>query len=164
MRKLAALCLCALGLTPVLAEHATITLKVYRVDADGMVKEEVGSRSDQEPPKGGIIPRPLLKAKANEPLVLQFVFINTYPHGVNKDVTVRYYVVREEQAKQKEVPDLKKGTVIEGTFALNFKPKCRVGARLAFTVPEPGVYLVRVDSLNTSKDHEHFSAIDLQVE
>ena len=57
-----------------------------------------------------------------------------------------------------------KNVVAMGQFHSNFKPKCRVGARVAFTVREPGVYLLRVDSFNTNSDHEHFSAIDLQVE
>jgi hypothetical protein len=39
-----------------------------------------------------------------------------------------------------------------------------VGARVAFRVPEPGVYLLRVDSFHTNSDHEHFAAIDLQAE
>ncbi len=100
----------------------------------------------------------------NEPLVLQFILTNAYPHGELKEVTVRYYLVREEKAGQKKVPDLAAGTVTLGQFKLNLKPKARVGARVAFTVREPGVYLLRVDTLNTKSDHEHFSAIDVQVE
>ena len=147
------------------AEHASITLKVFRVDpASGQAKDEISSRSDQEPPSGGVLPRPLFKVKAGEPLVLQFIYTNTYPHGITKDVRIRYFVVREEKARQKAVPELDKNVVAMGQFHSNFKPKCRVGARVAFTVREPGVYLLRVDSFNTNSDHEHFSAIDLQVE
>jgi hypothetical protein len=62
------------------------------------------------------------------------------------------------------LPDLSKGVVTEGRFKSNFKPKCRVGARVAFTIKEPGIYLLRVDTSNTNSDHEHFSAIDVQVE
>ena len=54
--------------------------------------------------------------------------------------------------------------VTQGKFVVNFRPKSRVGARVAFTVRDPGVYLLRVDTLNTGSDHEHFSAIDLRVE
>jgi hypothetical protein len=79
-------------------------------------------------------------------------------------VTVRYFVVRADKAGQKNVPDLKKGTVTQGRFQMNFKPKCRVGARVTFAVKDPGVYLLRVQTANTNSDHEHFSAIDLQVE
>jgi hypothetical protein len=146
-------------------EHAYITLKVLRVDpTTGNMSEEVSASADQEPPAGGVMPRPLLKVKAGEPLVLQFVYTNAYPHGLTKDVRIRYFVVREEKARQKTLPDLRDGVVTQGQFELNFKPKARVGAQVAFKLPEPGTYLLRVDSFNTNSDHEHMSAIDLQVE
>src|SRR5205807_9895525 len=139
-----------------------IDLRVMHADNDGNTKEEAQAFADTDPPLGGIHARPLFKAKAGEPLVLQFFFTNTYPHGEKKDVIVRYFVVREEKAGQKAVPDLKNGTVTDGHFTLNFKPQRRVGARVAFTIPRPGTYLLRVQSENTDSDHEHFSAIDVQ--
>ncbi len=147
------------------AEHATIDLRVFRVDpATGDSKAEASSSADEEPPAGGVQPRPLFKVKAGEPLVLQFILINTYPHGIKKDVTVRYFVAREQAPKQKESPVLGEGVVTQGRFVLNFKPKTRVGARVAFTIRDPGVYLLRVETINTGSDHEHFSAIDLRAE
>jgi hypothetical protein len=161
---LAVLFLVALPLA-VRAEHASIDLRLIRLDAaNGQTLEETDAHADQEPPAGGVNPRPLAKVKAGEPLVLQFFLTNTYPHGENKDVGVHYYVVREEKPRQKMLPDLSKGVVTEGRFKSNFKPKCRVGARVAFTIKEPGIYLLRVDTSNTNSDHEHFSAIDVQVE
>ena len=147
------------------AEHARIDLELIHIDpttgADG---DSVSSTADTEPPAGGFNPRPVAKVRAGEPLVLQFVLTNKYPHGILKDVTVRCYVVREDKLGQKELPDLTKGTVTDGKFMMNFKPDCRVGARVAFKIAEPGAYLLRVDTLNTASDHEHFSAIDVQVE
>jgi hypothetical protein len=147
------------------AEHATIDLRIFRVDpATGQSKDEVAASADQEPPAGGVQPRPLIKVKANEPLVLQFILVNTYPHGINKDVSVRYFVARAQAIRQKELPELGEGVVTQGTFVQNFRPKTRVGARVAFTVRQPGIYLLRVDTHHTDSDHEHFSAIDLRVE
>jgi hypothetical protein len=165
-RLLAGALLCLAAYPPAArAEHANIDLKVFRLDpSSGMTVEEASASADQEPPAGGVQPRPLFKVKANEPLVLQFILVNTYPHGVNKNVTVRYFVVREHAPRQKELPNLTDGVVTQGKFLLDFRPKCRVGARVAFTVREPGIYLLRVDTLNTGSDHEHFSAIDLRVE
>jgi hypothetical protein len=140
------------------AEHATIDLRIISPN------DEKAAIADQEPPLGGVIPRPLMKVRAGDPLVLQFILENIYPHGELKDVTVRYFIVRAEKAGQKEVPSLKNGVVTEGSFTLHFKPKCRVGARLQLTAPDPGIYLVRVDTVNTKSDHEHFAAMDLQVE
>ncbi len=162
--------LLALGLLVALplagrTEHANIDLRIIRLDADtGMTRDETSANADQEPPRVGVNPRPLFKVKANDPLVLQFILTNTYPHGDNKDVTVRYFVVRQDKPRQKDLPDLTKGLVTQGQFKMNFKPKCRVGARVAFTVKEPGIYLVRIQTENTGSDHEHFSALDLQVE
>jgi hypothetical protein len=147
------------------AEHATIDLQVFPVNAEGaQTSKGAKAGADQEPPVGGHNARPLFKVKARQPLVLQFVLINKYPHGIRKDVTVRYFVVREQKPGQKALPTLTKGIVTQGQFTMNFKPKCRVGARVTFQIKKPGTYLVRVDTLNTASDHEHFSAIDLKVE
>lgn len=146
------------------AEHANIDLRVIRIDpTTGQSSEETSASSDQEPPRGGVNPRPLCQVKVNEPLALQFILVNVYPHGERKNVTVRYYVVREKKARQKEVPDLRDGLVVQGQFKMNFKPKCKVGARVRFTIPQAGIYLLRVETLNTQSDHEHFSAIDIRA-
>lgn len=146
------------------AEHARIELKLIHLDAaSGAEGDAVTAQADTEPPAGGINKRPLAKVKAGEPLALQFFLTNTYPHGVKKNVTVRYYVVREQKLGQKRVPDLKAGAVTEGRFTMNFKPGCKVGSRVAFHIKEPGIYLLRVETLNTDSDHEHFSAIDVEV-
>jgi hypothetical protein len=161
---LALLGLTALALTA-RAEHAYITLRVFSVDSDsGKARDEASAAADQEPPAGGVHARPLFKVKAGEPLVLQFIYTNAYPHGATKDVRIRYFVARAEKVGQKRPPPLGDNVVTQGQFTMNFKPKCRVGARVAFTLREPGVYLLRVDSFNTNSDHEHFAAIDLQVE
>ena len=167
MRKFLLLATAVLAMVPLLAraEHADITLRVLRTDADsGKTLDEVKAAADEEPPAGGINPRPVLKVKVNEPLILQFILTNAYPHGELKDVGVRYFVARQEKLGQKTLPDLKKGTVTEGRFLLNLKPKARVGARVTFAIGEPGVYLLRVETANTKSDHEHFSAIDIQAE
>jgi len=150
---------------PLRAEHASIDLRAYHLDpATRNIISQSSATADEDPPQGGLNPRPLLKVKAKEPLVLQFIYRNTYPHGDVKDVSVRYFVVREEKARQKTLPDIKTGTVTQGRFDLNFKLGSKVGARVEFTIPKPGIYLLRVQSEKTRSDHEHFAAIDLQVE
>ena len=148
------------------AEHAAITLRAIRIDPEtGKEKDETGTTLVvQEPPGENVDQRPQFKAKAGEPLALQFILTNTYPHGEKPAVRIRYFVVRETKSKQKTVPDLGDGVVTEGRFTLNYKPKCRVGARQLFTIKEPGSYLLRVQTENTDSDHEHFSAIDIVVE
>ena len=147
------------------AEHAEIALRLARLDpATGQTMGEIVAAADEEPPAGGVKARPQFRAKPGEPLQVQFFFTNTYPHDVLKDVRIRYFVARIDKVGQKTLPDLEKGTVVQGQFQTNFKPKSRVGARAAFTVHEPGVYLLRVDSANTKSDHEHIAGIDLIIE
>ena len=147
------------------AEHARIDLRVMQLDPEtGRAGAEERADADQEPPVGGVQPRKLFEVKAGAPLMLQFHLTNTYPHGENKGVILRYFVVRVKKVNQKELPPLDKGVVTRGRFKMNFKPKTRVaGARVTFTLPEPGIYLLRVDTDNTNSDHEHFSAIDLRA-
>jgi len=163
------------------AEHANIDLKVISPD------KEVSAVSDRTPPVGGLITRPVIVVKAGDPLYFQYFLTNTYPHGVLKKVIVRYYIVRIKKVGQKHVPnlpilpvpesslsdepsplpndsDLDRGVITQGQVTMNFKPHCKVGARMPFRIKQPGVYMVRVESLNTQSDHEHFSAIDLKVE
>jgi hypothetical protein len=161
----AAIVIFLLAITPAAAEHATIDLRVYHyASGTGALKGQASAFVDEEPPAGGVNPRPLLKVKAGEPLVLQFILINTYPHGELKDAQVRFFVAREEKAWQKKLPDLSGEVAAQGMFTVNFKPKSRVGARVAFTLSKPGFYLARVETLNTHSDHEHFSAIEIQAE
>jgi len=148
------------------AEHAHIELKIISPD------KTVSATSDRTPPIGGLNRRPLIVVKAGDPLIFEYFLTNVYPHGVLKNVKVRYYIVRIKKKGQKAVPKLPALTtargddarvVTRGEVTMNFKPRCRVGARMPFRIMQPGVYLVRVESANTQSDHEHFSAIDLQV-
>lgn len=164
------------GATPFLhAEHARIDLRVIR-QGNG---EEVTSICDEEPPAGGSIEPPVITVKANEPLVLQFIFENIYPHRVVEGVRVRYYVTRVTELGRKPAPSsirdrtdaddethpyLDEGVVTRGEFKMDFKPDCRVGTRLRFQITQPGMYSARVESLDTDSDHEHFSAIDIVAE
>lgn len=152
-----ALLLPGLAAAPARAAHAVIALKA--VASDGQQE----STADQEPPAGGVNPRPKLDVRAGDDLVVQFILTNAYPHGTIKDVKVRYFVVRVDKVGQKELPELEDNTVVEGHATLNMKPKCRVGARFGVKLDTPGVYLLRVDTVGTKSDHEHFSAIDLVV-
>lgn len=167
MRRICFLAMVVVALGPLLAraEHARIDLRVMRLDGEtGRVAAEERADADQEPPVGGVQPRKLFEVKVGEPLLLQFHLTNTYPHGENKGVILRYFVVRVKKVNQKELPPLDKGVVTSGRFKVNFKPKTRVGgARVSFTLPEPGIYLLRVDTENTNSDHEHFSAMDLRA-
>jgi hypothetical protein len=155
------------------AEHARIDLRVIAGP-----NKEASATSDTDPPPGGRITPPVFKVKVNQPLVLQFFFTNTDPHHDIEQVQIRYYVIRVEKLGRKPAaafpevtakgtdsqPFLEPGVVSRGRFTLDFKPDSKVGTRLKFQIPAPGIYSVRVGSVGTQSDHEHFSAIDLVAE
>jgi hypothetical protein len=139
------------------AEHFDIKLVAAR--ADGTSQQ---ASADQSPPAGGLNARPVLKVRAGEKITIQFIMTNVYAHAGAPDAGVRYYVVREKEIGQKTVPALQNVTV-EGSFNFDLKPKARIGARQRIAISEPGNYLLRVESLRTQRDHEHFAAIDIEV-
>jgi hypothetical protein len=165
MTTIRALCFLAGGLTllaqpyRLAAEHFEIVLR-----ASGLNGITARAFADQSPPEAGVNPRPVLKAHAGDPITVQFTMTNVFPHRTVKDAEIHYYLVKENEIGQKSVPDTSRGVATEGTFNLDLKPKGRIGARFKLVIDEPGAYLLRVESLGTQNTHEHFSAIDLQIQ
>ena len=151
------LALCA-SAAPAFAEHAKTTL-----DVSGPKAQETAF-VDQTPPASGKNPRPVLKVKAGEPVKVQFMLTNVYPHKTLENVVVHFFVAREAKIGAKELPDLNGETVLESAFEMDFKPGAKAGQKNTLRISTPGVYLVRVETRQTNSDHEHFSAIDLVVE
>ena len=140
-----------------LAEHAKIQL-----DVAGR-RDQVTAYVDQTPPEWGKNPRPVLKVRCDEPVKFQFLLTNIYPHKTLENVVVHFFIVRQQKAGQKEIPDLKADVVLESAFDMDFKPGGKAGQRTTIKIDTPGAYLVRVESRNTHSDHEHFAAVDLVI-
>jgi hypothetical protein len=150
--------LLAIALTSsVRAEHAKITLDV------ATNHEQVSAFVDQTPPDSGKNPRPVLKAKVLEPIRINYLLTNVYPHKTLENVVVHFYIAPQKKIGQKELPDLKGDVVMESAFDMDFKPGSKAGQRSTVRITTPGVYLVRIETRNTQSDHEHFAAIDLVV-
>jgi hypothetical protein len=140
------------------AEHAKINLEVT------VGRETTTAHVDQTPPDSGKSPRPVVKAKVNEPIKINYLLTNVYPHKTLENVVVHFYVARQNKVGQKELPDLKDDVAVtESAFDMDFKPGSKAGQRMTLKIDTPGVYLIRIETRNTQSDHEHFSAIDLVV-
>jgi hypothetical protein len=120
--------------------------------------------ADQSPPAGGINPRPVLKAKVGDRITVQFIMTNVYPHEVARNAGVHYFVVREQTIGQKALPALTGDVVTEGRLVFDLKPEARIGTRQQIVIRRPGNDLLRVESERTQREHEHFAAMDLQIE
>jgi hypothetical protein len=122
---------------------------------------------DTTPPEGGLNPRPVVKVKAGETVRVTWRMASAFPHGIMQAVTIHFFVVREAALGQKPVPD-PAGTagIVDNSFVMDFAPKAAANGALRFKLADPGNYLVRVQSENTHQEHghEHFAAIDVQVQ
>ncbi len=145
----------------VLAEHFYINLKVQTSLGQGEAS------MDTTPPIGGVNPRPVVKAKVNETIRVRWNMKSGFPHGIMKNVGVHFFVVKEQNLGQKPVPDPGgPAGVVDNAFNMDFAPTGAASGMLRFQISEPGNYLIRLQSENThdEHEHEHFSAIDLQVQ
>jgi hypothetical protein len=116
------------------------------------------------PPANGKNARPVVHVRAGDPVKLRWRVKNTQPHKKLEKLLVHLFVVPESQAGQKEVPDPRKGSVWETVFATALDPAKETHGELAVPISEAGTYLVRIESMFTEQDHEHFAAVDLVVE
>jgi len=145
---------------PVRAEHFEINITV------NTPRGQAESHWNTTPPVGGVNPRPVVKAKVGDRVKIDWLMRSEYPHGVLKGVSVHFFVVREGAIGQKPVPDLKTGKWLESRWVMDFLPDHAARGSVQLTARTAGIYLVRVESQGTEPEagHEHFSAIDLQVE
>lgn len=146
------------GVMNVRAEHAKINLEVSGP------RDQVAAYVDQTPPESGKNPRPVLKVRTGDPIRINWLLTNVYPHKTLENVVVHFYIAREAKVGQKELPDLSGDVVLESAFDMTFKPGTKAGQRHTLKIDQPGIYLMRLETKQTNSDHEHFSAIDLVVE
>ncbi len=147
---------------PAIAEHFNIV-----VQAESGNDKVATNSTDTTPPIGGVNPRPVLILKSGALVKITWTMASGFPHGTMKKVGVHFFVVRQQALGQKPVPDpAGAGGVVDNTFSMDFEPTSVASGSVQFRAPEPGFYLVRVQSEDTHVEHghEHFSALDLNVE
>ena len=140
------------------ASHLTMDLTV-----EGKPRA-VHAGTDTMPPANGKNPRPVVHTHAGDPVKLRWRVKNADAHQKLEKLLVHLFIVPEAQAGQKEVPDPRKGSVWETVFATALDAGKETHGELEVPVSEAGTYLVRVESMFTEQDHEHFAAVDLVVE
>lgn len=121
---------------------------------------------DTDPPEGGLNPRQSVKAKAGEEVLVEWRMRSEFPHGTMKDVRVRLFVAAEREIGQKDLPPANAPHLVDNEFTADYLPHHTARGHVRFRMPEPGNYLVRIESETTLQEHghEHFAAVDLQVE
>lgn len=143
------------------AEHFDMLLRVMSGD------KQAQSEMDTTPPIGGVNPRPILKVKSGDPIRVTWRLKNSSPHGALKNVSIHFFVVREAKTGQKPVPDpAGEAGIIESSFTSDLKFGATSTGAVKLRLTDPGSYLVRLQSEGTHDEsgHEHFSAIDVEVQ
>ena len=149
--------LLTLAATAAWGEHFDITLSVA---GQG---RRVEAHADQTPPATGHLPRPVFHGRTDELLELQFLVTDANPHRTYEGLTVHYYLAAQPASSPSAGLNAS-APLTEGRLSLDLKPDGKVGWRQQLRVPQPGCYLLRVESEHSQSDHEHFAAIDLQIE
>jgi len=82
-----------------------------------------------------------------------------------KDVLVHFFVVKEKQPGQRDIPKLTRGVVYEGALTMDFDPARKSSWQFTFKIQDPGDYLLRVETMGmrNKHGHEHYAALDLIV-
>jgi len=143
------------------AEHFDIILRVNSGE------KQAQSSMDSTPPIGGVNPRPVLKVKAGDQIKVDWRVKNSSPHGTLRNVTTHFFIVRQAKTGQKPVPDPAGNA---GIFDTSVTTDLKLGAIatgvVKIRISDPGSYLVRLQSEGTHDEagHEHFSAIDVEVQ
>jgi hypothetical protein len=152
-----------LGLTPWLAPAARASHLAVQVTVEGQPRQ-TRAETDTMPPPYGKRPRPLLRVRRDQPVRFRWSVRNTDRRKKVEKLLIHLFLVRQARAGQKEVPDPQKGAVWGTAFGTALDPGCETHGQATIPINEPGTYLLRVESGFTEQDHEHFAAIDLQVE
>jgi hypothetical protein len=123
-------------------------------------------RTDESPSRKALLPRPVMQVNRNARIVASWQAENTGKNDEFQDVLMHFFVVEETRAGQPQVPKLSSGVVYEGALTMDFHSRDKAGWEYALKIPEPGNYLLRVETrgLANRHGHEYFAAMDLVVQ
>ena len=136
-----------------------------RVSVTSQSREIHTVRTDEAPARGRKESRPVAGIEHDKTVVLSWHAESKDKSETYEEVLMHFFVVEEKKIGQAEVPKLSAGVIYEGALTMDFRPRDATDWRATFKVPDPGTYLVRVESIGMAAKHghEHFAALDLVV-
>lgn len=128
-------------------------------------KQKSQTKETRQSPSRRRAPRQVVQLTPGQQVQVLWLARNTSRQQTLQDVIVHFFVVKEEELGQAQVPKLDKNVAYEGALTMDFKPQEKAAWRFQLQLPEPGSYLLRVETLGLLKDHghEHYAALDLTV-
>jgi len=109
--------------------------------------------------------RPVLTGKSKSTLRVRWTIVNEGKTASIPDVTVHFVLDKENTIGQRDVPKPGPDVVYESALMMDFAPQAKSSADFVIEVPEPGSYLLRLETIGAAKahGHEHVAAMDLRV-
>src|SRR5262245_24185599 len=110
--------------------------------------------------------RPVLTVKPNARPRVKWSAVNQQKSGTLRDVTMHLVVDKENTVGQREQPKPGPDVVYESALVMYFAPQAKSEADFTLDAPQPGAYLLRLETIGAAATHghEHVVAIDLQVQ
>jgi hypothetical protein len=110
--------------------------------------------------------RPVLSAKAGDPLWVKWIVANVQKSGAIPDVTVHVFLNRETRTDRPETSKPASPAVFENALIMDFNPGAKSSGELLLQTPAPGDYLLRVETIGTGRKagQERFAAVGLKVQ
>jgi hypothetical protein len=146
------------------AVHAPAALRADDFSID--LKAQAGKEAKIVEAKFPAVPkkaeRQILSVAANTSVTVKWTARKTDQGAVAKDVLVHFFVVKEDRPDQQEVPKLTKGVIAESALTMDFKSQDKAEGEIAFTIPNAGCYLIRLE-LKGGGVGGVFAALDLLV-
>jgi len=122
-------------------------------------------RGDATAASAGGSARPVLTGKSKSTLRVRWTIVNEGKTANIPDVTVHFVLDKENAIGQRDVPKAGPDVVYESALMMDFAPQAKSSGDFVIEVPEPGSYLLRLETIGAAKahGHEHVAAMDLRV-
>jgi hypothetical protein len=105
--------------------------------------------------------RPILEAKAGQPIVVRWTLTRGTGQSALKNVVVHFFVTPEEKVGQGT--KARKDNPVESALTMDFKAGGKAQGELHFSLDQPGAYLLRLETIGAgdADGRESFAALDL---
>jgi hypothetical protein len=149
-------CLFVQAAVPVSAQSDAIVVEL-QARTDGQQRTASGSSTAT---------RPVLTATTGHNVSVQWSIVNQDKTAGLADVTVHCFLTEENAIGQSGAPQLGADVTFESALVMDFAPQAKSAADFVLQAPEPGNYLLRVETVGALKQHghEHFAAMDVKVQ
>lgn len=156
---IAILLVCGSVAPPALAGDVDIVITLT-ADSQKIQTGETHEAPSKERPK-----RKVVELQRGQSVQVAWLARNVGKSETLTNVLVHFFVVKENELGQQQVPKLTTDVAYEGALTMDFKPQEKATWKFDLGLPDPGSYLLRVETIGLTQKHghEYYAALDLMV-